>query len=141
MMGVDQAGNDHMAGEIDDFVGPRRQGIARPDRCDAIVFDQQAAIADLAPVRIHGDEHIGVTGEQSPRHRFLFRRSVLMERSRFALARSALPGSTGFEPGADIRAAARHTRGAQALVGPSENSRGACLFCNNLVHDSDVYFG
>jgi hypothetical protein len=70
-MRIDEAGNDDVAGKIDDLVGLRGQTRRRPYGNDPAAFDEDAAAAYLAPRSIHRDDEIGISGEQSSRHRAL----------------------------------------------------------------------
>ena len=68
MMGVDEARNDDVALEIEHFVGRLRQLGGRTDRDDAMIGNEQAAVADLAPRRIHGHQDVGVLDQHGPWH-------------------------------------------------------------------------
>ena len=68
VMGIDEAGNDDVTGQIDDLVGLRRQACRRPHSRNAAPLDIEAAAADLAPGAIHGDDEVGILGEQGSRH-------------------------------------------------------------------------
>ncbi len=62
MMGVDQAGEDDMAGQIDHLVGRARQLRRWRDLLDPTVACEQTPVPDL--VAIHGHEHFGMTNEE-----------------------------------------------------------------------------
>src|SRR5882672_1092453 len=72
VMAVDEAGQHHMAGEIENAVRCLRQLDTRAHLLDAIAADENAAIADLAPAAIHRHQYVGMTyqhrvlGQPSP---------------------------------------------------------------------------
>jgi hypothetical protein len=54
--------------EIEHFVARLRRLGGPPDRDDAMISKKQAAVADLAPHRIHGRQDIGILDHHGPRH-------------------------------------------------------------------------
>ncbi|MCY1423769.1 hypothetical protein D9M71_394920 [compost metagenome] len=60
VVGVDQARDDHFAGHVQHHVGMLWQGIAGADLADQVVFDEHAAVLDLAAFAVHGDQECGV---------------------------------------------------------------------------------
>ena len=69
MMAVDQAGQQNVAGEVEHDIGRVGQARGRADLLDHAVAGEQPGVAQLAPLAVHGHEHVGVPGEQSPHRR------------------------------------------------------------------------
>ncbi len=57
-VGVDQAGNDHLAGAIDDLLSRMSgsQFFRRADLDDPVLFDRHGAVIDHASGRVHGHD-------------------------------------------------------------------------------------
>jgi hypothetical protein len=64
VMGVDEAGHEHLAARIDHLVGRSRQVGAGADRLDHAVAHEHAAARDLAPFLVHRDEQGRVADQQ-----------------------------------------------------------------------------
>ena len=69
VMGIDQAGNDDVAAQVQDLVGGLRQIHRPPDGDHAPVPGEQAAARDFPALPVHRDEHLGVPDEEG-RHYF-----------------------------------------------------------------------
>jgi hypothetical protein len=66
MMAVDQAGQQNMAGEVEHDIRRAGQGRGRTDLLDHAVASEQPGVTQLAPLAVHGHEHVGIPGEQCP---------------------------------------------------------------------------
>ena len=64
VVGVDEAGHQDVAGQVDHRVGALGQRLRAADRDDPVVLDQHEPVGDLAPVGVHGDDARGVAQEK-----------------------------------------------------------------------------
>ena len=63
MVGVDQPRQDDHAAGVDDRVGIRGQFGGRAGLDDGVVTDEEPAVGDAPPRRVHGDEQVGMFEE------------------------------------------------------------------------------
>ena len=63
MVAVDQARQQNMARQIEDAVRRCGQACSRTDLLDDAVAGEQAGVAQLAPLTVHGHEHVGILRE------------------------------------------------------------------------------
>ena len=61
---VDQAGNDDMVAQVDDFVRRLRQVGGRPDLLDDAVAAEQAAVGNFRPGVVHDRQDARIAGQQ-----------------------------------------------------------------------------
>jgi len=60
VVGIDQTGQHHVTGKVDDLIGGRGQVAGLSDRDDHVVFDINTTPCDLAAGGVHRDHAIGV---------------------------------------------------------------------------------
>ncbi|MCY1453857.1 hypothetical protein D9M71_708780 [compost metagenome] len=68
VVGVDQAGDDDLALEVQHLVRRLRQFGARPDLNDAVVLDEHPALPDFTALAVHRHQQVGVLYQECLSH-------------------------------------------------------------------------